>query len=1183
MRLNRLALIRYGHFTDRVVDLPAAAQDIHVVVGPNEAGKSTLRAAILDLLYGFPKNTPHAFVHNMPDLRLGAALDLQGERLDIIRTKGNKQTLRDGDDQPLADNALDASLGNLDKASFTQMFSLDHDRLVQGGHSMLSASNNLGQILFQSAAGIAGLGEVRKALEAEADQLWARRKSGDRAYYIAADALDQATAALKQATVRTRDWAEAQSQVSALDSALDGLRQQHAQVRQRRSVLERVRRVLPHLNTLDELVAQTDALGPAAELPADAAMTLATAARAIASAATEQLHQAEQVAQAQAVLDGLQIDQALRTLGADVNALNEQRLQYRGHAAELQKQRAAMAALWGQAAGLAAELGWQDLAAQTAGNVDQANTLRARLPRLDQRSGLTRLHPSRSSLHAALAAAERSDRAKRAEIEQSRAALARLPAADVPAGLQAALQRARQLGDAGAALAERRQAVQQRQAALESASASLGPWRAEMAAVRAMSVPDAETVSGYNQAQLADELQRRALLARVQALTQQRDAAHLAHSQYRQAHQPVGRDELLQARQTRDRHWQALQDDVALVATQGAEFGHQVQATDRLADRRHDTVKEAAELRQRQDQLEQLEQALGGELWALEALDEGATARDKRWAALMQSCSLPGLPSQAAQAWLQTRAAVLAAESPLQAAQQALQTLVSAIDDTSTALATELASAGAKATPVAAADQRLPVLVVQAQAHVDHLVDSRGQRKTLGKQLADAERDQQLLADEARRAQAALDDWSAQWAQALAQTGLGAHTTPSQAEAFLDTCARIDAALADMRRIQTEQIDQKTAELQDHAQAARALAERAAPELASLPATDIALQLVARLNLANEAHSEAERQRVARQAAQRRLDDAVLKAGQAQASLAPLVQRAGLTSDAGRGTDDVLAQAVARSDQRRAWLAASAAADKAARDAGDGLNLTQLRAESATIDATALVAELAELTTSDHDLVNQHAELAARRQAASSTLLAMGGTADAAKAEARRQEALAQMADAVERYLKVYTGAKLLRWAIEQYREAQQGPMLSAASDIFARLTLDSFERLTVDFDKDPPTLLARRPGGGLVSIEGLSEGTRDQLYLALRLAALHMHLDKGRGNAPVPGSGQAQALPFIADDLFINYDDARATAGLQALGELSRQTQVLFLTHHAHLLPAVQSVFGAGVNIVRL
>jgi len=86
-----------------------------------------------------------------------------------------------------------------------------------------------------------------------------------------------------------------------------------------------------------------------------------------------------------------------------------------------------------------------------------------------------------------------------------------------------------------------------------------------------------------------------------------------------------------------------------------------------------------------------------------------------------------------------------------------------------------------------------------------------------------------------------------------------------------------------------------------------------------------------------------------------------------------------------------------------------------------------------------------------------------------------------------------------------------------------------------------------------------------------MSEGTRDQLFLALRIAALELQL------------ANKAALPFVADDLFINFDDARARAGFEALQNLSQKTQVLFLTHHDHLLPLIREVFGAGVNVVEL
>ena len=64
---------------------------------------------------------------------------------------------------------------------------------------------------------------------------------------------------------------------------------------------------------------------------------------------------------------------------------------------------------------------------------------------------------------------------------------------------------------------------------------------------------------------------------------------------------------------------------------------------------------------------------------------------------------------------------------------------------------------------------------------------------------------------------------------------------------------------------------------------------------------------------------------------------------------------------------------------------------------------------------------------------------------------------------------------------------------------------------------------------------------------------------------------------------GQGHAMPFVADDLFINYDDQRSKAGLEALAGLAEQTQVIFLSHHDHLVPTVRAVFGAEVNVIRL
>ena len=131
--------------------------------------------------------------------------------------------------------------------------------------------------------------------------------------------------------------------------------------------------------------------------------------------------------------------------------------------------------------------------------------------------------------------------------------------------------------------------------------------------------------------------------------------------------------------------------------------------------------------------------------------------------------------------------------------------------------------------------------------------------------------------------------------------------------------------------------------------------------------------------------------------------------------------------------------------------------------------------------------------------------------------------------------------------------------------------MLAKASAIFKMLTLDSFSRLLVDSEGQTPRLFGVRSDGEQVDVAGMSEGSRDQLYLALRLAALEMQIDQGFN------------MPLIADDLFINFDDHRTTAGLKVLGELSQSMQVVFLTHHDHLVPLAKDVLGADLNVVLL
>ena len=161
----------------------------------------------------------------------------------------------------------------------------------------------------------------------------------------------------------------------------------------------------------------------------------------------------------------------------------------------------------------------------------------------------------------------------------------------------------------------------------------------------------------------------------------------------------------------------------------------------------------------------------------------------------------------------------------------------------------------------------------------------------------------------------------------------------------------------------------------------------------------------------------------------------------------------------------------------------------------------------------------------------------------------------------------------MQQYLRLRLGSAVLREGIERDRRKNEGPVLARASEMFQRLTLGSFDALRIDFDDRGEQVLAGvRSDGGTVLPTAMSEGTADQLYLALRLASLEIWLRR------------SEPMPFIVDDILVSFDNRRAAATLEVLAELSAQTQVIFFAHHEHLVAlARQCMTGEVLFVHRL
>ena len=171
-----------------------------------------------------------------------------------------------------------------------------------------------------------------------------------------------------------------------------------------------------------------------------------------------------------------------------------------------------------------------------------------------------------------------------------------------------------------------------------------------------------------------------------------------------------------------------------------------------------------------------------------------------------------------------------------------------------------------------------------------------------------------------------------------------------------------------------------------------------------------------------------------------------------------------------------------------------------------------------------------------------------------------------------RRNAESELAREARQWAVLRLGALLIGAAIERHREAAQNPLMSRAAALFSSLTAGAFIGLGSQADEDDvPVLVGQRADGTQVSIEGLSEGTRDQLYLALRLAYVETF------------AASQEPPPFIADDIFVTFDDERTGHGVAALAEIGAKVQCILFTHHRRTVEIAAERLGDAVDIIEL
>jgi len=1136
LRVLELRLVAFGPFTNQALDLSGEGPALHLILGHNETGKSTTLRALSGLLYGIPENTPDAHLHPMPALRIGARLALpDGSLLEITRKKGRKNTLLGSDGMPMDEERLRAALGHLGRESFATMFGLDHRSLRAGARALLEGGGELGESLFDAGVGGRSIRAVLGDLEREGDGIY-KPQASKPALNAALKELKAARKRVSDSALSAQDWIAHEKGIAELSASAERLRLRRDELEAEKMRLERARRVLPLLARRREALAELAALGQVAQISDEAMTARIRAQQAIAEADRDVARLADELQRLEDRHASFDVPESLLGVAEGrIEELSDRLSVHRKASLDRSKLEGEARALETEARTALRRLGKDT-------EVEQVEALRvpvamaARIDDLIDRYG---------SLEADLRHARAAHADLVGQLEKLEAGLSKGETISDTTRLGRSLERARKLGDVAEQVARLEREQERVAADAADAARRLGLVDGPADALAALQVPSVEA------AEVAEEVAKR--LERTGEKLEERrekarerlaDADTLIDEIERLGDVPTD-EQLDRARADRQALWKAIMGGADPRGEDGERFSAAVDRADLVADRlrreaervaRHAAAAAAAS--SAREELEEIDRERAEQA-------ERVASEAHRWHAQWSTAGVEPRSPTEMRAWLARHDALVQAwarRERVSADLGALRDRVSAATDELRAALEDLGCPGHEPS------ETLGELVDRAAAAVNDAAAHARDRRVLEDGITDVKQQAQRSGDAAVERERELEGWRLSWHEAVAALGLGPDALPDEARAVLREIEalfeRVDEAARTRGRIAG--IDRDAASL---AESVGELVKAVAPDLVGSSIEDGASELIKR-------HRKALSDRKARDECEHQIEQRRAElVGSERARSEGQEDLWALMAAVGADSLEALVEAEQRSAAARKLREDVADLERQIRDQGDGAGVEALEEETAGLSGDAARVSLGALGE-ELAAVNVERDVAngdLRAQRLGLEQLRQRSAADAAEQVESR---LAAVQDLAHRYVRLRLGAAILRREIERYREQNQGPLLTRASELFPRLTLGRYRSLVPGVGaSDEPVLRCFRADGREVDVSGLSDGACDQLYLALRLASLERHVEH---NGPVP---------VVLDDVLVHFDDDRARAALTALGDLARHTQVLFFTHHRRLV----------------
>lgn len=154
---------------------------------------------------------------------------------------------------------------------------------------------------------------------------------------------------------------------------------------------------------------------------------------------------------------------------------------------------------------------------------------------------------------------------------------------------------------------------------------------------------------------------------------------------------------------------------------------------------------------------------------------------------------------------------------------------------------------------------------------------------------------------------------------------------------------------------------------------------------------------------------------------------------------------------------------------------------------------------------------------------------------------------------AMEQEQLSKLA---KEWAVLKTAKEMLIETMRIYRDKYLNKVMEATSAYFSHLTDDSYRKVFAPIGDQP--FQVEMQDGTRYTVNELSQGTVDQLYVSLRIAISEIMSEK-------------HCLPFIIDDAFVHFDALRTRRMIEILESISKGQQIILFTCKKEVIAATK------------